>query len=391
MKKIIISGWFGSGNAGDEAILLSEIKMFKRFLPKAKITVLSENPTYTKRLQKVEGIKFSLTNLIKILKTIKPNDIFILGGGGLVQDQSSVLNIPYHLIKIILALLLNLKIGLLFVGIGPVNSKLNRILTKIILNKVKVIVVRDENSKIFLRELKIKVPILVGADPTIFLKPKKTQKCIDLFNKIREKEITKIGIALRSFGYMGTWFYLKKKILKYNRDFQFSKFKRKISKICDWLIDNYKANIIFLDFYPDRDNKIAKEIISRMKNKDKTFIFTEWEDPSELLYVIKNLDILIGMRLHSLIFSSAVGTPFIGINYAPKIENFVNSLNLQSCLINLNKINIKTLKNKLEKILSKKVSIKNTLLKKIKNTKNNSEKTFSYFLRTLSNYNENFS
>lgn len=38
--------------------------------------------------------------------------------------------------------------------------------------------------------------------------------------------------------------------------------------------------------------------------------------------LIGNLDLLIGIRLHALIFAALMHVPFIGISYDPKIDSF---------------------------------------------------------------------
>lgn len=57
------------------------------------------------------------------------------------------------------------------------------------------------------------------------------------------------------------------------------------------------------------------------------YILPESYDTEELMSLIGNLDLLIGIRLHALIFAALMHIPFIGISYDPKIDNFLQSAN----------------------------------------------------------------
>jgi len=56
------------------------------------------------------------------------------------------------------------------------------------------------------------------------------------------------------------------------------------------------------------------------------------------------------MRLHSIIFATITNSPFIAIDYDPKVKYYVDSLDLPELLINLNQLTVKNLDNKLKYI-----------------------------------------
>jgi len=47
---------------------------------------------------------------------------------------------------------------------------------------------------------------------------------------------------------------------------------------------------------------------------------------SELLSIVGNLDLLISIRLHGLIFAGVMGVPMVGISYDPKVDRFLRSI-----------------------------------------------------------------
>ncbi len=69
-------------------------------------------------------------------------------------------------------------------GIGPINKRINRFLTRKVLNKVDFITLRDEDSKIFLRDLRVENDnIYVTADPVFTLEPTKEETILKIFQK----------------------------------------------------------------------------------------------------------------------------------------------------------------------------------------------------------------
>jgi len=83
-KTILISGYYGYGNTGDEAILSAMIEDFRTRIPEVEIVVVSGNPEETKTHHHVDAI--ALANLQLIIRTINGSDFVILGGGGLFHD-----------------------------------------------------------------------------------------------------------------------------------------------------------------------------------------------------------------------------------------------------------------------------------------------------------------
>ncbi|MCL2226660.1 MAG: polysaccharide pyruvyl transferase family protein, partial [Oscillospiraceae bacterium] len=100
--KIVISGYYGFDNCGDEAVLLSIIHCLKKLDPDVRITVLSNAPEKTRELYGVDVA--NRWNLIAVAQEILTARLLISGGGSLIQDATSVRSPAYYLLIIRLAL-----------------------------------------------------------------------------------------------------------------------------------------------------------------------------------------------------------------------------------------------------------------------------------------------
>ena len=126
MGKVLISGYYGFKNFGDEAILSVLVNHLKS--KDANITVLSSDPEYTKSVYNVNSI--NSFDLKQVIKELKKTDILISGGGSLLQDATSLKSLIYYTGIIAVAKLFNKKIIIFAQGIGPVNNKFARLVTR---------------------------------------------------------------------------------------------------------------------------------------------------------------------------------------------------------------------------------------------------------------------
>jgi polysaccharide pyruvyl transferase CsaB len=352
IAKIMISGYYGFNNTGDEAILKSMVRAFKEKIPQVKITVLSRNPLQTSQTYKVKAI--NRLRLIKVIRCLRNVNLFISGGGGLLQDSTGKgWSILYYLGLILIAKIVKVPVMIYAQGIGPINKKINKLLIKWILNKVKLITVRDNHSKKLLNNLGVSVPsIYVNSDPVFLLKKKNINHIIDSHPYIKKlfnaDDRPLIGVSVREYKSNG------------------SDSKRIFAQAADYLIENYQAKIIFLPFQFDEDVHNSEEILSLMKNQADV-LKTKLE-PEELLSVLSRLSLVIGVRLHSIIFSSMANIPFVAFNYDPKVKYFVEDLGLSELLLEIDEdISLRNFQRKIEYIRENNDKIKNILLEKVNN------------------------
>ena len=352
MVKIIISGYYGFNNTGDEAILKSMVRAFKKKMPQTKIVVLSRNPLQTSQTYQVKAI--NRLHLIDIVCCLRDTNLFISGGGGLLQDSTGKgWSILYYLGLILAAKIVKVPVMIYAQGIGPVNKQINKRLIKWILNKVDLITVRDNSSKELLENLGVVKPsIYVNSDPVFLLNRKNLNSVIDSHPFIQEMINSDnrplIGVSIREYKSNGL------------------NLKKIFAQVADYLIENHQAKIIFLPFKFDEDVHISEEILSLMKHKAEVLKIKL--KPEELLSVLSRLSLVVGVRLHSIIFSSMANIPFVAFNYDPKVRYFVEDLGLPELLLEIDEdISLENFQEKIEHIRKNNNKIKDTLLEKVKN------------------------
>jgi polysaccharide pyruvyl transferase WcaK-like protein len=88
------------------------------------------------------------------------------------------------------------------------------------------------------------------------------------------------------------------------------------------------------------DEEASKFVIDLLSTKDKDAVRKIPVDrvqlvsgvthPQDMLAEVSSCDLLIGMRLHSLIYAASQSVPLLGISYDPKINQFLNRLNINA-------------------------------------------------------------
>ena len=118
MYNILISGYYGFNNIGDESILRTVIDNLREKLPDVDITVLSQSPAQTSEKYGVKAAR--RMSLWDILRSVWRCDLLLSGGGSLLQDATSGRSILYYLFILRLAQLLHKQTFIYSQGIGRI-------------------------------------------------------------------------------------------------------------------------------------------------------------------------------------------------------------------------------------------------------------------------------
>lgn len=364
MKKesstIMISGYYGFGNAGDDAILAAIVQQIKSNIPSARIIVLSESPEKTSREYDVES--HNRKDFRGIFGLMGDIDLFLSGGGGLVQDATGFATVVYYLSLVTMAKLRGKKVMLYAQGLGPLHENKSRFVAKIIMNRADLITYRDEKSRNLSEEIGIKKPpVYVTADPVFALKPPGNDVLdpIAMENEIAREKFN-LGISVRPWDT--------------NKEYP-----EIVAGIADSFAREKEADVFLFPFQESQDMEVCRAVVEKMEKPAK-IIPRKYSIPV-LMGLIGRMNMLVGMRLHSLIFSIVQDVPVVGISYDPKVTTLMEMIDLP--YVNVDNIKRKELFDITQKVYQFRDTIKSDLPGRISPLKEKAEENIRYMKSLL--------
>ena len=306
---VVMSGYYGFNNTGDEAIMVSMHKNIQQLGDNYHITVLSNKPEETKEKYGIEAVyRFGVKD---VFHAIRKCDVLLSGGGSLLQDSTSTRSLLYYLSITAMAKLMRKKVMLYANGIGPVSGKRNRQLVKQVVNKADLITLREENSYEELLSMGVNPKkCFVTADPVFTMdgiSDEESKALLAAEGIPTDKPI--VVVSVRNWKDM-------------------DKFIGKFAEMCDTIVEKYDRNIVFLGMQMPHDITVSEKV--RAKMKQKAYILKNNHSPYEVMGIISQADFILSMRLHTLIFAARQCVPLIGFVYDPKIEYYLEKLDMPS-------------------------------------------------------------
>ena len=307
-KRFVMSGYYGYGNAGDEAILESVCRTIGTQIPKSEICVLSKNPEKTMREYGCHAVgRFSP---FKVYRALRRCDVLVSGGGSLLQDATSTRSLVYYLTVINLARRFNKKVMLYANGIGPVTKSANRRRVLRAVSPADLITLRDPDSLLELQRMGVsRDDLTVTADPVFLLDSAGDDVCEKILRDAGAPPGDFICVSIRNCPGSET-------------------LPERLAKTCDAVYEKCGKSIVFLSMQPGFDAAASRAVIEKMKSP--AYLIPDGHSAHELMGIIAKGDAVLAMRLHSLIFAARVATPAVGIVYDPKVEAYLSLLGLSS-------------------------------------------------------------
>lgn len=343
VRRILVFGYFGFGNTGDEAILATMVDGLRRHLPTLSIAVTSGDPESTHATQRVEAVGWK--NIVGLVSAARECDVIVLGSGGLLQDYWGVdtggllspqyAGLSFFGSAMLLAELLGKPLMLFAVGVGPLITDEGRRFTRLVCDRASVVSVRDVESRRLLEEIGVAVDdVHVTADPVFQLAPPRAEEGRRLLASSRVNLVgnRRLIVVVRQWDVTLT-----------TVDWQ-----APLVETLDELIEEYAIDVVLLPFqrsaeHLSDDSVACEEILGRMRHAPRVTLLTESFSVDETASIVAACDGLLGMRLHSLIMAAVAGVPAVGIAYDPKVSNAMRALGRQDGVLELEELQVSAL------------------------------------------------
>lgn len=299
---VVISGYYGFNNSGDDMILQALIEGLRRENSNVKIVALTKDPRRMSEEYHVRCV--NRFNPFAVFRTVRRSHLVIFGGGTLLQDRTSTKSLKYYSFIIRLAHWAKTPLYVYANGIGPLDKEGNRKLVANVLRRVSAITVREPDSRQEL--IRMGIPgekVSVTADPVFLLDSVDAE---DVCHRLLEKGKRYFAVSLREY----RWGAVSKE-----------NFEKTITETVKAIRDTYGLIPVFIPMQREKDYVLCDRI--RKKTGGES-VFAASLSTAETVSLISCMELVIGMRLHSLIFAAKEGVPMIGLAYDPKIHGFMN-------------------------------------------------------------------
>ncbi len=232
--------------------------------------------------------------------------LFISGGGSLVQDVTSVRSAMYYLGTMFAASWRGVPAAVVGQGIGPLRRPWIRRLARRAFNRAQVISVRDADSGRVLTGLGVTRVVHRGADLALLVSPAPSDRLDALLARAGLNAAnSRIGVAVRPWpGLLDP---------------------RAMGQALRRFATPRQAAIAVLVFDRVFDRPISRALAEASGGR-----LVEADSPQDLLAAVGAMDLVLGVRLHALIFAASRGTPALGLAYDPKVSAFMADVGLRS-------------------------------------------------------------
>ncbi len=343
MPKILLLGGDSDSNVGDTAILLSLCQCIARVKPGAQVSVLSNRPTLADLLRRSAGngsdgradisvLPRGPGGFASLLRVAPRQDLIIVGGGGLFQDDDSRIKMPYWAARIALLRALNDRIVGHALGAGPLDHLESRGCARMACGSLRSVSVRDPFARRWLAR-SIGRDVAVVPDPAFMLEPAPKESAEAL---VRSLGLTPgkplIAVALRR------WFHQRGGFIPHRvragagldrgqGQAQMATLRGEFGAALQRLSRRLGASVLLMPSYHAAHEGDAHECAQLLGQLDGVEArVASIDDPALYKAVAGLATLMISARMHPLILAASMGVPIVGLAYNGKFEGLFHLL-----------------------------------------------------------------
>lgn len=298
--RFLISGYYGFGNLGDEALLAIIVARLRRRYAQCTIDVLTGDPGGTAAAYGVTVTPRGDPRAVR--RAIAAADVVVSGGGGLLQNATSLRSLIYYAGIIRMAIGARKPTMIFAQSVGPLDFWGKAVVRQFCAGVTRA-TVRDERSRTLLAPLVERTRVEVTADPVFLFEPDELPLDLDAEGLGASSDPLVIVSARRWQGADRT--------------------AVAIAAAVDRLTEAFGARVAFLPLGGAADAEVSTVVIRRCRT---TPVLLPNYSLAQAAQVVARARLVIGMRLHSLIIAARLGVPFVALPYDPKVSALLDEL-----------------------------------------------------------------
>ena len=342
INNILILAGDTEGNLGDRAILQSTCNELLSIKAELRISIISRKTEPLPGKQNIHAVRPGIRGFFPLIQAARQADIILCGGGGLFQDDDSLIKMPYWALRLLLVRLFCNNIVGYSLGVGPLSAPTSRLFARLAFFCMRHISTRDPIAQNTAQQLTRK-PVTIVPDPALLLKALPEQQAKDYLAAQGIKSLNKclIGVAVRR------WFPAKARLIPNRVSAKFCNKNKTavkqserlcsfLANVLDQLVIRHNAYIVFMPSYNvshESDDKLCHDILQRMETGAGKILHLD--TPQLYKAVSSQLSVLLCGRMHPSIFAATSGTPVVGLAYNPKFHGFFSLLGLNDYVMDV--------------------------------------------------------
>lgn len=305
--KVASLGYVGFGNLGDEAVLagMRAAMLGRPAFRDCDWTVLTADVEATNRLHS-EVRTASRWRWRDAADALRGTDLFLLGGGSLFQDATSVRSVLWYAAMAWMARRRSKRVLWWGQGIGPLRSTAARRIVAASAARADAVTVRDSDSARFLKDCGFRGSVELVADPAFLLEyPREHSN--------RKGTV----VALRHW-------------------------KGAVPAIVPELLP---GPVVGLPMHLPDDNGLLQGV-------EEINWSRETEPWQPVMGSLARAEVVVAMRLHAQILASVCATPFVALSYDPKVDALARRMGQDDLLIPIASFTPELLRERLDVLMA---------------------------------------
>jgi colanic acid/amylovoran biosynthesis protein len=401
MLNVLIVNAHSSRNKGDAGILLSMIDSIRKHNPDCNVKVLTRFPEvdqyaydvpvdsciYNISIDPKTSKVSKLLSAIKLLKVLKSKskssritkdyewaDVVVSCGGGFLLSHGFSTALLQHLVQLKIAIDFNKPVVIYSQSIGPFYNSFMKKTVRDVLEKVEKIFIREKITYGWLEKINVaNRSVSLVPDSAFCMEMEQGALADEIISRVKgEHDGPLFGFTVRDWNFPEVA----------NKEFYRQKYIDSIRNGIEYIEKEFNGKVLLMPQVlgpnPFNDDRIiSREILNHDSIKHAELLNYDFK-PRELKYLYSKMNMFIGTRMHSNIFSLSNQIPTVAINYEHKTKGIMELLDLNDFVIDINEINPNLLINKIQSCWKKKDQIQKHLSRKIPVVKEQAEQPAIY-------------